>query len=167
MLYCGSETEAGPLPPCEVQVLNELDVDKDQCAEPYVRKEQGCILSGPVDKEASKLPMLPMLELVEFRCEEEGFSEINDDLLARAKDMAAQGQMSQRQLELYQKRQNQCVACGGEKEIPCLAMDFYGCRLQDGYIYSLDQVQTHPCCWRGSACAARALWIIQREQHTR
>lgn len=129
---CGADTVHGPLPPCPADLLQELDADKDGCAEPY-GLDSSKVCGNKEEPDYSKPP--PMLNTEEFSCVIEGFMNFTTE--------------SRNQLSVFQNntkvaayldsyKEGKCVPCGRADQAPCTYMDFLGCMVQEGYILDPD-----------------------------
>lgn len=137
-LPCGSDTVHGPLAPCPDNVLQELDSDKDGCAEPY-QLDSNNVCGNKAEPDYDKPP--PKLNEEEFSCVLEGFM-----LLTQKSVTALQKFESNDKVQSYlgNYQVGKCVPCGRANQAPCTYMDFLGCMVQEGYILDPDSVRTLP-----------------------
>lgn len=162
---CGSDTVHGPLPPCPDGLLEELDTDKDGCAEPY-SIDSNKLCGNQAKPDFNKPP--PELNKQEFSCALEGFMILSQESTTKLNQTDAG---VQKYLSTYPV--GECVPCGRDGQAPCLYMDFLGCMVQEGYIMDPDTVRpasspsaglpTHrcmrrmTCAWRWRCVAANTL----------
>lgn len=135
---CGSDTVHGPLPPCPDGLLEELDSDKDGCAEPY-QLDSNNVCGNKAEPDYDKPP--PKLNEEEFSCVLEGFMLLTQKSVTDLQKFKTNAKVKA-YLDNYQL--GKCVPCGRADQAPCTYMDFLGCMVQEGYILDPDSVRPPP-----------------------